>query len=179
MNRDEWERPYVPPEGLVPECLMPDGCTEWDAPVMGRPLEPLSRFDQPQLKRGPVHCDWDALFELRLFMAKQCAGLAYAYRPDIPDLREAFRMGRFTDQQSIALAWAFSGMRAKYTFPGLIAGAQLPIFEVARCFWTLFEGSAFGCGPWLNQWADNPDRPHPATLTDAWGENRIEYAMRY
>ena len=24
-----------------------------------------------------------------------------------------------------------------------------------------FDGAAFGCGPWLNQWAENPDRPHP------------------
>ena len=25
-----------------------------------------------------------------------------------------------------------------------------------------FEGYAFGCGPWLNQWADDPEKLHPS-----------------
>ena len=164
MNRDDWEKPYLPPGGLAPECLLPDGCATWNDPVMARPLEPLARFDRPQLKdtiESPY--ERDTLANLRGFMAKQCAGLAHEYRPDVVALREAFCTGRFTEQQAIALEWAFSGMREKYVFPGFVAAVELPIFEVVRCFWVVFDGAAFGCGPWLNQWADDPDKPHPAT----------------
>ena len=131
---------------------------------MRRPLWPLARFDHPLLKRvGAVGFDWDPIENLRQVMAKAYAGLPYEHRPDARDLRAAFASGRFTKQHCIALEWVFSGMRVKYVFPGLVAGAQLPIFEVARCFWTVFDGASFGCGPWLNQWADDPHKPHPST----------------
>ncbi len=158
-----WEIPYIPPEGVVRECLLPDGCVSCDDPIMRRPLEPLARFDRLQLKRiDGVTARRDPLDALRRVIAKDCAGLAHEHRPSVKELREAFASGRFTEQHRIALGWAFSGMRVKRVFPGLIAGAQLSIFEVARCFWTVFDGASFGCGPWLNQWADDPDRPHPS-----------------
>ena len=163
MNETNWDLPYIPPGGIVPECLLPDGCTSCEDPVMRRPLEPLDRFDHPQLKKAEgADPTWDALWSLGLFIAKNCAGLVHEYRPDIAGLRGAFASGQFTKQHHIALEWAFSGMRTKYMFPRLVAGAQLPIFEVARCFWTLFDGASFGSGPWLNQWADDPDKQHPS-----------------
>ncbi len=164
MSDENWETPYIPPQGIVTECLFPDGCTCWENPVMHRPLRPLERFDHPPLKRvGAVGFDWDPIESLRQVIAKACAGLPYEYRPDVKELRAAFASGQFAEQHCIALEWAFSGMRVKYVFPGLVAGAQLPIFEVARCFWTVFDGASFGCGPWLNQWADDPHKPHPST----------------
>ena len=95
-------------------------------------------------------------------IAHECAGLALDYRPDTDALGDAFRTGEFTRRHVVALKWAFSGMRRMYVFPGFIAGTQLPIYEVAYCLWTAFDGNAFGCGPWLNQWADDPSRPHPS-----------------
>ena len=161
---DEWEVPYIPPEGIRRECLMPDGCTSCDAPVMSELLLPLSRFDLAPLRqvtpgegfphRGPY-------WELDLFLRKGCAGLAHAWRITGAEFREALRTGVYTERHKFALSWAFSGMRRKYVFPGLIAGAEVPIFEVARCFWVAFGGQDFGCGPWLNQWAKSPERPHP------------------
>lgn len=166
VDKYAWDVPYVPPGGLVLEGLLPDNCPSCLDPIMQRPLEPLRRFDHPQLRQAPpAHPDRDPLTALRFFMRKQCAGLAHRWRPDIAGLRLAFHTGDFTEQHAMALDWAFSGMRAMYVFPGLVAGARLPIFEVARCFWTLFEGDCYGCGPWLNQWADDPDRPHPAVQT--------------
>ncbi|MCZ0943245.1 MAG: hypothetical protein OXJ53_09330 [Gammaproteobacteria bacterium] len=158
-----WEVPYIPPGGIVEECLLPDGCDSCNDPLMRRPLKALAAFDRSQLKRvSGADPEWDPLWSLNLFMSKNCAGLNHSYRADPVELREAFRTGEFTSIQKTALSWAFSGMRRKYMFPMLVAGAQLPIFEVVRCFWTVFEGCAFGCGPWLNQWADDPDKPHPS-----------------
>ena len=145
------------------ECLLPDACTSCDDPLMQRGLEPLDRFDHPQLRCAPgARRPTAAYAALRRFIAKECAGLALDYRPDTDALRDAFRTGEFTRRHVVALEWAFSGMRRMYVFPGFIAGTQLPIYEVARCFWTAFDGIAFGCGPWLNQWADDPSRPHPS-----------------
>lgn len=169
----DWEVPYVPPEGIVRECLLPDACMSCDDPLMARPLEPLRRFDRPQLRRvdNPVAPERDPLACLGLFVAKECAGLPRQHRPDIAALRRAFEGGEFTEQHRIALDWAFSGMRTMYAFPSLVAGARLPIFEVARCFWTLFDGASFGCGPWLNQWADDPHRPHPSVPHTSLGRH--------
>ena len=168
----DWEVPYIPPEGIVRECLLPDACNSCDDPLMAQPLEPLRRFDCPQLKRvdGPS-TDRDPLDCLGLFVAKECAGMAHRHRPHIGGLRKAFESGEFTEQHRIALGWAFAGMRTMYAFPSLVAGARLPIFEVARCFWMLFDGASFGCGPWLNQWAVDPDRPHPSVPHTSLGRH--------
>ena len=77
------------------------------------------------------------------------------------DLMRAFRTGEFSNLDKASLSWALGGTGRKYMFPGLIAGARFPIFEVARCFRKAFYRYAFGCGQWLNQWASNPERPHP------------------
>lgn len=157
-----WERPHLPPGGIVRECLLPDGCESCDDPIMLRPLEPLARFDLPQLRSVGVEAEgWDPLASLENIMAKEWAGLAHECRPSASGLRDAFANGKFTKQHRAALDWAFAGMRRKYVFPGLVDRAMLPIFEVVRCFWLLFDGYAYGCGPWLNQWADDPDKPHP------------------
>ena len=166
----DWEVPYIPPQGIVPECLLPDACISCDDPLMMRPLAHLDRFDQPQLRSVPTSTSSsDPLASLRLFFAKECAGLPYRHRPNVEQLRRAFRTGEFTERQGVALDWAFAGMRRKYAFPLLVAGARLPIFEMARCFWIVFDGYAFGCGPWLNQWVDDPDKPHPSALYVAYG----------
>ena len=158
----DWEVPYIPPGGLVEECLLPDGCDSCDDPVMFLPLRPLRDFDHPLLKqvRG-ADPEGDPLWNLDSFMAKQCAGMNYRFRAHPEDLMRAFRTGEFSNLDKASLSWAFAGMRRKYVFPGLVAGAQLPIFEWARCFWKAFDGCAFGCAPWLNQWANNPEKPHP------------------
>ena len=162
-SRERWEVPYIPPAGIVRECLLPDGCTSCEDPIMAQPLQPLARFDRPQLKRVEnSRCRQDPEVVLAHVMAKNCAGLAGQYRPDVGELREAFRTGHFTRQHKIALDWVFSGMRTKYVFPGLVAGAALSIFEVAQCFWAVFDGASYGTGPWLNQWADDPYKPHPS-----------------
>ena len=165
MNKpkEQWGVPYIPPGGVVRECLLPDDCTSCDDRVMSRPLRTLARFDWPQLKRvDNSTCRQDPQTVLEHVLLKHCAGLAAHFRPDVGELREAFRTGRFTAQHKIALDWVFSSMRTRYIFPGLIAGAELPIFEVARCFWVVFDGASFGTGPWLNQWADDPSKPHPS-----------------
>jgi len=163
----DWDVPYIPPEGIQIECLSPDACKSCDDPAMSKGLLPLDRVDWPQLRHAPgsrAGSKDDEGWNLGLFIAKECAGMSHECRPETRALREAFRTGQFTQRHRIALGWAFSGMPPKYAFPGLIAGARLPIFEVARCFWTAFDGAAFGCGPWLNQWAEDPDRPHPHTV---------------
>ena len=165
MSDIDWEVPYIPPEGIVAECLLPDGCDSCDDPIMQRGLEPLARFDRPQLKRAPAP-GRDPLWSLGRFISKECAGLVHRYRPGPAELRQAFADGRFPAQHRIALEWAFAGMRRKFVFPILVAGARLPIHEVARCFWIAFDGMDFGCGPWLNQWADDPDRPHPGSKVE-------------
>ncbi len=160
----DWEVPYIPPGGLVDECLLPDGCLSCDDPVMFLPLRPLEDFDHPLLKQAlGADPERDPLWSLNTFMAKQCAGMNHDWRAHPEDLMRAFRTGEFSDLDKASLSWAFSGMRKKYVFPGLIGGTQLPIFEVARCFWNAFDGCAYGCGPWLNQWADDPEKPHPCT----------------
>ena len=157
-----WEVPYIPPGGVVEECLLPDGCDSCDDPVMSLPLRPLGDFDHPLLKQARgADLEWDPMWSLNHFMAKNCAGMSYELRVRPESLMRAFRTGTFSPAEARALSWAFSGMRRKYMFPSLVASAQLPIFEVARCFWKAFDGYAYGCAPWLNQWADNPQKPHP------------------
>ena len=175
-----WDVPYIPPQGIVPECLLPDTCSSCNGPLMARPLAPLARFDRPQLKcvKTSAPSNHDPLASLHLFVAKECAGLPREHRPNIEQLRRAFRTGEFTERQGAALDWAFSGMRRKYAFPLLVAGARLPIFEVARCFWNVFDGYAYGCGPWLNQWAEEPDKPHPSASYLAYGLQRVGAASK-
>ena len=165
----DWEAPYIPPGGLVDECLLPDGCDSCDDPVMALPLRPLGDFDHPLLKQARgADPEGDPLWNLDSFMAKQCAGMSYHLRAHPEDLMRAFRTGEFFNLDKASLSWAFAGMRRKYVFPGLVAGAQLPIFEVARCFWKAFDGYAYGCAPWLNQWANNPVKPHPCARPRAF-----------
>ena len=177
---------------MVKELLLPDGATWWDDPVMGEPLRPLADFDHPQLRRvsTPEDEGHDPVRSLRSFMGKNCAGLRDELRADPHELREAFATGEFTTRQACALDWAFSGMRVMWMFPGFIAGARLPIHEVARCFWHAFDGASYGTGPWLNQWADNPDRPHPSApggirLNRPWADDNgtdmsvSEFLARY
>ena len=168
----DWEVPYIPPEGVVDECLLPDGCDSCDDPVMLRPLRRLEDFDHPLLKQAlGADAEWDPLWSLNLFMAKNCAGMSHDLRAPPERLMQAFRTGAFSPAETQSLSWAFSGMRRKYMFPSLVASAQLPIFEVARCFWVAFDGSAFGCAPWLNQWANNPEKPHPCTRPRTFPKN--------
>ena len=73
-----WETPYIPREGIIEECLLPDGCTSYDDPIVSRMLEPLDHFDHPQLRQDVgVRKEEEAHASLRLFIANQCAGLAY------------------------------------------------------------------------------------------------------
>lgn len=169
-----WEVPYIPPQGIVPECLLPDTCVSGSDPLMAQPLAPLGHFDHPQLKSvmTSAPCNHDPLASLRRFIAKECAGLPQEHRPNADQLRQAFRTGEFTEPQAAALDWAFGGMRRKYAFPLLVAGIRLPIFDVARCFWNVFAGHAYGCGPWLNQWAEEPDKSHPSESFLAYGARR-------
>lgn len=181
--REHPRRPLSPQEReagryMVKELLLPDRATWWDDPVMGEPLRPLADFDHPQLRRVDApECDGhDPIGSLRSFMGKNCAGLRDGLRADPHELREAFVTGEFTTRQAYALDWAFSGMRVMWVFPGFIAGARLPIYEVARCFWQAFDGASYGTGPWLNQWAENPGRPHPSApggvrLNRPWAED--------
>lgn len=57
--------------------------------------------------------------------------MSHECRPDAQALRETFRTGRFTQQHSIALGWAFSGIRRKSVFPSLIPAVRLPILDLA------------------------------------------------
>ncbi|MCY4212901.1 MAG: hypothetical protein OXF68_04670 [Gammaproteobacteria bacterium] len=109
-----WEVPYIPPEGIVEECLLPDGCDSCNDPVMRQPLKALGAFDHPQLRQAEgADPAWDPLWSLNQFMSKNCAGLNYGLRTEPLELREAFRTGEFTSRQKTALSWAFSGMRRK------------------------------------------------------------------
>ena len=63
------------------ECLLPDGCDSCDDPVMSLPLRPLEDFDHPLPRQ--VCCadpEWDSLWSLNHFMAKNCAGMNYDLR---------------------------------------------------------------------------------------------------
>ena len=58
-------------------------------------------------------------------------------------------------------------MRTKFVFPGLMCGTRIAIYDMARCFWNVFGGA----GPYLNQWAENPQKPHPHVI-------KVEHMLR-
>ena len=152
-------------EALPPDQILPDGVDSHDHPLMARPLRPLADFDRPELKRfadadlpgyladgGP---DW--------FLNKHCAGLAHDLRITVADFRRILSTGEFTQKELFALEWAFGSMRTEFVFaPTLMHGTRVTIFQVARLFWNLFDGAAFGAHAYLNQWGDDPSRPLPA-----------------
>ena len=71
----DWEAPYIPPGGLVDQCLLPDGCGSCDDPVMSLPIRPLRDIDHPLLKQAlGADPEGEPLWSLDSFMAKQWAG---------------------------------------------------------------------------------------------------------
>lgn len=147
-----------------PDEILPDGIGEdYDHPLMMRPLLPLEAFDHPQLHRHEDHDIPPYMINghLKTFLAKQCAGLNPDMRIDSQTFREQLVSGEFTPKARYALHWAFGGMRAQFHFPPLISGTHITIYQMVRMFWNVFRGDALGAHAYLNQWADNPDRPLP------------------
>ncbi len=142
-------------------CLMPDGCPRWDAPVMREPLLPLARFDRPDLRETPAWATGaDALFSVDLFLAKRCAGLDLGMRASGAEVRAALRAGAFDARCRATLEWTLSSC-PRTEFPDLLGRGGIAIYDMARCFWTAFDGHAFSFAAWLNQWGRDAARPPP------------------
>ena len=79
ISTDDYERPYIPPEGIVPEVLLRDDCTSWEDEKISEHLLPLDRFDHPLLRAVPPHKHAGIetpVESLNSFLRKNCAGLS-------------------------------------------------------------------------------------------------------
>ena len=121
----------------------------------------LDRFDHPALHRRPTNIvAAEADRQMDLIVRKECAGLRRDLRTTGARFRQAFISGRFGRNKRMVLEWAVSGMRDAM-FPTWHSLCALTIYELARGM-RLLGPSAGGYAKYLNQWAENPERPLPS-----------------
>ena len=148
---------YDPAE--IGDCFEPKICT-------GGVLQPVERFDHPNLKARPNNIT-DSLADqcMDIQIGKACAGLNHKYRASGAEVRRAFKVGDFSPRVMKSLQWGVPGMREEQA-ARMIATSGLSISELAAGFRYAFGDGACGYADYLNGWALNPE--NPPRRRDVW-----------
>ena len=164
----------VPSEvGWEMNTLMPDDCEGFDDPLLAEDLYPPERFDHPNLRRLPEDfCPVQADANLKLLLAKTCAGLRHDLRVAPQAMRAAFESAEFPRREANSAHWMLPGLRAD-GFRTLACACGITLHDMVRGLWALYGSGRVLHAPWLNQWARNPNRPTPRM--DYQGGSRYEY----
>ena len=124
-------------------------------------LEPLEKFDHPELhvvRMGQP--EWDPVEAIASQIRKGMAGAPRSERVDAAVLRKALQRGRLGRKQQRCVNEMVASFRAwEMHFPFTTWG--LSIYEIARVVAVTYSGR-YCWAPWLNLWADDPQRPLPA-----------------
>ena len=124
-------------------------------------LEPLERFDHPALhvvRMGQP--EWVPEEAMEMQLAKAMAGAPRSERVDANILRKALQRGRLGRKQRRCVDEMVASFRTwEMHLP--FTGWGLSIYELARVV-TMTYQRRHCWSPWLNLWADDPQRPVPA-----------------
>ena len=124
-------------------------------------LEPLEKFDHPELhvvRMGQP--EWDPVEEIASQIRKGMAGAPKSERVDAAVLRKALQRGRLGRKQQRCVNEMVASFRIwEMHFPFTTWG--LSMYELARVVVVTYGGKHCWA-PWLNLWADTPQRPLPA-----------------
>ena len=131
-----------------------------DADPTRTKLQPLARFDHPNLHRvrmGRPDCIPEQAIQMQ--MRKAMAGAPARERVDAHALRRALQRGRLGAKQrrcvdDLVASYRRWEMHLPFTAWGL------SIYALARVVTDTY-GGVHAWAPWLNLWADNPERKLP------------------
>ena len=124
-------------------------------------LEPLEKFDRPKLHQVRMgQPEWVPEEAIASQMRKAMAGAPRSERVDASVLRRALQRGRLGRKQrgcvdDMVASFRIWEMHLPFTAWGL------SIYELARVVVRNYGGKHCWA-PWLNLWADDPQRPLPA-----------------
>lgn len=132
-----------------------------DADKRNTELKPLHRFDLPQLREVRMgQPEWNPEIGIEMQMAKAMAGAPKSERVDAHVLRRALQRGRLGPKQRRCVDNMVASFRI-YEMHLPFTGWGLSIYELARVVVVTYGG--IHCwNPWLNLWAEDPQRPLPA-----------------
>ena len=124
-------------------------------------LEPLERFDRPALHTARMgQPEWVPEELLKMQMRKAMAGAPRSELVDAGVLRRARQKGRLGRKQRQCVDEMVASFRTwEMHLPFTAWG--LSIYELAQLVTRTF-GGRHCWSPWLNLWADDPERPLPA-----------------
>ena len=124
-------------------------------------LEPLERFDRPALHTAKMgQPEWVPEELMRMQLRKAMAGAPRSELVDTGVLRRALQRGRLGRKQRRCVDEMVASFRTwEMHLPFTAWG--LSIYELAQVVTRTF-GGRHCWSPWLNLWADDPERPLPA-----------------
>ena len=124
-------------------------------------LEPLERFDRPALRTARMgQPEWVPEELMKMQMRKAMAGTPRSELVDAGVLRRALQRGRLGRKQRRCVDEMVASFRSwEMHLPFTAWG--LSIYELAQLVTRTF-GGRHCWSPWLNLWADDPERPLPA-----------------
>lgn len=133
----------------------------WEDADVGRlVLEPLERFDHPKLHEVRMgQPEWDPEEAISFHMRKAMAGAPASERIDSKRLRRALQRGRLGRKQRRCVDEMVASFRQwEMHLPFTAWG--LSVYELARVVTKTYAGTHCWA-PWLNLWADDPQRALP------------------
>ena len=132
-----------------------------DADQRKAELEPLERFDRPQLRQMRMgQPEWVPEELMENQMRKAMAGAQRSELVNARVLRRALQRGRLGRKQRGCVDDMVASFRIwEMHFPFTTWG--LSMYELARVVAVAY-GGRHCWAPWLNLWADDPQRPLPA-----------------
>ena len=124
-------------------------------------LDPLERFDRPALHTARMgQPEWVPEELMKMQMRKAMAGAPRSELVDAGVLRRALQRGRLGRKQRRCVDEMVASFRTwEMHLPFTAWG--LSIYELAQLVMRTY-GGRHCWSPWLNLWADDPERPLPA-----------------